>query len=582
MTAARSDQGASSVPPDTGIRGPVLSHAVSQAPSQRRILGSHATPEAVAGLLVEVGLARLGRLPTFVVDPSCGAGSFLLAAAEVLVARGVEPAAVLRSLGGFDVDPVALEHCREALRRWGVAHGVADPTGLRVMDHDPLEEATPFGGQVDLVVGNPPFLAQRTADTARCETRRIALRSRFGDLGPYLDDSAAFLLVASELLAPGGVCVMIQPQSFLSARDSAAVRDRLLSTNRLVALWADDARHFDADVEVCAPVLRRTPDRPGSDPPHPEGAESAERSVSVHWGLSGTSRTAPLPPPGGSWGSVLATALGVPSPPFDVVGSGGVRIGEVASVTAGFRDEFYALARASRVKGEPGWLPKSPRLVTCGMIDLARLDDMTPRRLAGRRVVAPRLDLDALADDAPRIATWVTDRSVPKTLVATQTRVLEVVADPTGDLVPVTPVISVEPLAGSDVDAWHLTAALSAPSVAAKAASELAGSGLSSGVMRVTASWVRSVELPTDSVAWSEGSAVVRALQSCSLAERRPLLVALGGLMDRAYRSASDPEVLAWWLERADRRPAESARFGARGETGSEKGFDPEGSERVS
>jgi predicted RNA methylase len=531
-----------------GARAPIAAHAASLTPARRRALGSHATPGPLARTLVEVALAHLGRTPRLVVDPACGAGSFLLAAADALAARGVAADEVVRDrLAGCDVDPSAVAHGREALRRWARDHGVRGPVDPLLVEHDALVEPTPFTRRADLVVGNPPFLAQRTADTARDGRRRAALRSRFGDLGAYVDDAAAFLLVGVEQLAPGGVALLIQPQSVLAARDATAVRARLLERCSLVGLWADDARHFAAEVDVCAPIVR-------------EGSGAA--SVELRWGpdarLSGT---AALPAPD-SWGSLLATAIGVPAV-SEGLGRGARTVGDVAEVTAGFRDEFYALAAAARSVGEPGWRSDAPRLVTVGMIDVCRLDTATSRRLGGRRVREPRLDRDALERAAPRVAAWVAARAVPKVLVATQTKVVEAVADPTGDLVPVTPVVTVEPRPDADVDVWHLVAALSAPAIAAAVAGRHAGSGLSLGSIRPSASSVRSLPLPLDAVAWSEGAEIARALHGEDGPSRRASLRRLGEAMARAHGGTADTALLDWWCERADRDPGRRTGRGA-------------------
>ena len=60
-------------------------------------------------------------------------------------------------------------------------------------------------------------------------------------------------------------------------------------------------------------------------------------------------------------------------------------------------------------------------------------------------VIQRSLDVDSLQTDAPAVARWARKRQVPKVLVATQTRVLEAVADLDGQMVPVTPTVSVEP-----------------------------------------------------------------------------------------------------------------------------------------
>jgi len=528
----------------TTARALIDRHGSTLSAERRRELGSHPTPEPLARVLVEVAIDHLGHVPGLVVDPSCGAGSFLLAAADALVERGVPPAEVPGRLAGCDADPAAVVHCREALRRWSAERGVTDLAAGDVRILDPLAEATPWGGRVDLVVGNPPFLAQRTSDTARDDAARDGLQRRFGVLGPYTDTSAAFLLVASELLDAEGVAVMIQPQSFLAARDSEAVRDLLSTRTRLVALWADDGRHFDAEVDVCAPVLRRT--------------ATTEHRVQLRWGP--TARLighGSLPLPGTSWAPLLAAGLGLPDDDGGTASSDDVgdrsTLGDVATTAAGFRDEFYALAAAARSCGDAGWSARAAPLVTVGMVDVARIDRRTPRRFGGRRVSDPRLDRRALRRDAPRVAEWVRRRAVPKVLVATQTKVIEAAADPTGRLVPVTPVVSVEPRPDSGIDVWDVLAVLSAPPVALDVARSAAGSGLSTRAVRVSAAGLRSVALPLAVDAWRVGALRARELQGAPPHARREGLRRLGESMCIAYGVDPAGQVLDWWLSHAER-----------------------------
>ncbi|MBS1836646.1 MAG: hypothetical protein JST64_03015 [Actinobacteria bacterium] len=396
-------------------------------------------------------------------------------------------------------------------------------------------------------MGNPPFLAQRTRDTARDEAGRDAIRHRFGTLGPYVDAAASFLLVAVELLGPEGVAVMIQPQSVLAARDAATVRDRVLLDAALVSLWADDGRHFDAAVDVCAPVLRRT------------SGDAGPARVELRWGPTASDGgDAPVPAHGESWAPLLATGLGVPAARIEASRRGGsaagadaaATIGDVAHVTAGFRDEFYALASSARCRGDEGWSAGASPLVTVGMLDVATMDRRSPRRLGGRTVVDPRLDRRALRRRAPRVAEWVGARSVPKVMVATQTRIPEAVADPTGRFVPVTPVVSVEPGGAAVVDVWDLLAVISSPPVAAHLVRSAAGSGLSVRSVRISAASLRSVPLPGDRRAWSHGATLIRDLQQRPTRARVERFRAFGEVMCDAYAVERAEELVGWWSDR--------------------------------
>ena len=525
----------------TTARALVDRHEHGQSDEDRRRLGSHATPASLARVLVDVAFGTLGRIPRLVADPACGAGAFLLAAADALAAAGVAPVDVVsQRVVGCDVDPVAVAAARAALNCWAEEHGI--PSGSvapRVRVADALIEDPEWAGAVDVVVGNPPFLAQRTSDTARSSADRAAVRARYGEVGPYTDASALFLLCAVDLLAADGVAVLIQPQSVLSARDAGPVRRRVIDEASLAGLWGSGRRHFGADVDVCAPVLRRS---------------RAAGPVELRWGenarVVGTARS---PEAGESWGPLLARCLDVPEVPE----LRGRPLGEVATTTAGFRDEFYALAAAARDPGEQGWSAHAPRLVTVGMIQPGRLTWGTEaRRLGGRQVIAPRLDRHALQRDAPRVATWAAHRLRPKVLVATQTRVVEAVVDPAGDCVPVTPTISVEPLVedarGRPVpDVWALAAALLAPPVAAAAAATSLGSGLSVGSIRWSARAVREVALPTDRRSWGDGTRLVKELAAARPDAIAGILRAMAPVLCRAYDLPADHPSAGWWLERA-------------------------------
>ncbi len=509
--------------------------------------------------MLDLALDALGRTPATVCDPSCGAGAFLVAAADTLVARGVPALEVVTErLHGLDVDAAAVAAARTVLARWAAQHGaIVEPGRIGVHHGDALSleprrwPGRPAGGY-DLVVGNPPFLSQLSSATSRDDDRRRHLGERFSVVGAYTDDAALFLLAGVDLVAPGGVVALVQPQSVLSARDAGVVRDRVLQDAELAGLWAHGGSPFpDAEVEVCAPVLRRR--RPGDD----DGAGTCE----VRWehGATAHRSVARAPSRGERWGTMLAPALGVPDTPTVV----GPTLGTVATATAGFRDEFYALADCLAVvpsaeephaAGDPG--TRLPRLLSVGMIDPVQCRwALGEHRIAGRRIRAPRVDLDELAHRHPRVGRWAAARLVPKVLVATQTKVVEALADPDGDAVPLTPVISVEPLPGAGLDVWHLVAALSAPPVAAAAVREHVGAGRSSGVLRWSARAVLQAALPVDDELWARGAALSRALQELPLdGARDPLLDELAVVMTRAHGLSGEHPVVSWWSMRRPRR----------------------------
>lgn len=453
--------------------------------------------ELVARVLPDRAAAELGP----VVDPACGGGVFLLAAADRLRALGWAGSEVLARLRGSDVDATAVAVTEAALWWWSARAGAPTrPRHLTVAD----ALLSPCARAAGAVVGNPPFLGQLRSATTVDADRRSALRARFGDaVRPYTDPAWLFVLDAVEQVVPGGRVALVQPQSFLAARDAGAVRERIDRGAELEHTVVDDGTAFDAAVSVCAPVLRRR---------------------------------AAGPCPGNDWVRPLADATGVPHVDLRAHGV----LGEIATLHAGFRDEYYGLTDAVReADGDPGG---HPRLVTAGAIDPLRVLDR-PQRFAGRRWQRPVVDVSALGGRAAR---WAAVQDGPKVLVATQTRVLESVADPTGALLGSVPVLCIRP--NDPADLWRVLAALQAPAASAWLFRRSAGTALSAGACRPTAALLSTMPVPSRGAAWDDAAAAARA--ASELGDPADVCAALA---DRAY-GVTDPVLTQWWTERRPRR----------------------------
>jgi hypothetical protein len=338
------------------------------------------------------------------------------------------------------------------------------------------------------VVGNPPFASPLRTGGA-------------GGLGPYTDLAGRFLVRSMEAVRPGGRVGLVQPQSVLTARDAAGVRDAV--GDQLRALWVAEARVFAASTHVVAVVAERG---------------SSAGPVDLYGGAD----VSPRGRASGSWGHLAARVRGLP----EVDLGDGPTVGSMATATAGFRAQFYGIVDHVREGGD------GPPLVTVGLVDpLHCAWGERSTRIGGRAWEHPTLDLDALE---PGLQTWFRARQVPKLLVATQTKVVEVVVDETGELLPSVPVISVEAPADR---LWDLAAALSAPPVTAWVLERTLGSGLSADAVRLSATLVTQVPLPTDEAAWSDATAALRAGD----------LDAFAPLACRAYGTE---DLSDWWRSR--------------------------------
>lgn len=476
------------------LLGPDLVGQVAEvltAPDARRSGGVHYTPARVADRLA-AEVVEPALPPTSVCDPAVGGGAFLLAVARRLLGAGVAAGPVMERLAGVDVEPLAVAATESALSLLAAEHGVrAVPSGLAVADalRLPVERfpERPESGY-DLVIGNPPFGGQLKGETRRASAEQAAMKARFGTAaGAYTDRSSLFLLLALELVRDGGRVQLILPRSALVARDAGLSRERLLHDASLDSVWVDEEKSFDAAVRVCALTATR-------------GGTSRTTSVSAGANRPAVRVAAPREDEAGSgWGALLAALAGVPA-----VELAGPTLGSVASATAGFRQQYYGLVPYVRERTEGDGMP----LVTSGLIQPAELMwGKASCRFARRRWTAPVVDHDALRADDPQLGEWLEARRRPKLLVASQTRIIEAVADPVGHLVPSVPVVSVEPADPRDL--WRVAAALLSPVVSAWMLHHRAGSGLSGDTVRVSARSVTDLPLPTDPQRWDEAAELV-------------------------------------------------------------------------
>jgi len=458
-------------------------------PQRRRQLGAWYTPDDLVAQVVAAALDGAVLVPQRVLDPACGDGRFLAAVRVALAARGHAV-----QVCGVDVDTGALQ---EARRRLGVD---AELIHADALDHRWGER------RFDLVIGNPPFLSPLTAGN----TPRGASRT-----SPYADTAVAFWRLAHELAEPrGGRVAFVLPTSVLASRDAGAVRDDIAGRASWRWWWWAETPVFpDAQVITGAMVTECGAVR-----------QPVRRQVGTTF-----EPLAPVTPPDEvtpSWGWLVADALGLPALPAGCLATTGV-LGDHAVARGDFRDQYYGLVAAVVEAGD------GPPFVTSGLIDPGRCHwGDRPVRFAGQRFERPTVDLGRLS---PPMSQWARRRLTPKVVVASQTRMIEAVADPEGRWLPGVPVISVLPHHGADV--WAVTAVLCSPAASLWLAHRAAGTGRSAQVVRVAAPVLAQVPWPAGDLV-----AAAAAMEAGDLdAAARATLTAYG-----VGGTVAD-EWTAWW-----------------------------------
>lgn len=419
--------------------------------------------------------------PVRVLDPACGDGRFLEAVRVRLHLDGYSVRAT-----GCDIDPEALA-------------GIAHPS-VRTIEADAL--SYDWGDErFDIVIGNPPFLSQMAAETARGGS------SVHGG-GPYANAAAEFLALAVGLADPDGSAVgLVLPQSILAARDAGPVRahvDRLAA--HTWSWWRQDQRRlFDAAVNVCALGFRR----PACD------------------------RDRPF-----EWTKVVTETLGIPALDASMIDADGT-LAHRAELNANFRDEYYALVPAVSDDAE------GPRFITSGLIDPGRsMWGERPVKFAKRTFRHPRVDLSKLDG---RFPDWARRKLVPKVLVANQTSQVEAVADVEGDWLPGVPITAVTPLS-TDSDPIRtireIEALLTSPVASAWCWHVGGGTGMSSSTVRVTPAILGQVPWPAASLGDAVTAMASGDIEAC------------GAAVVDAFGLTGEPaaELLGWWRAGLPRR----------------------------
>jgi hypothetical protein len=226
-------------------------------------------------------------------------------------------------------------------------------------------------------------------------------------------------------------------------------------------------------------------------------------------------------------------------------------LGDVAEVTAGFRDEYYGLVPLVREAASES--DEAMPLITAGVLDWGRCRwGERSTRFAKQPWQAPVVDTALTPDDRTTIVRaglrWTERHRCPKILVASQTRVVEAAVDEDGRWVPSVPVVSVVPKDPDDL--WRLAAAISSPAATAWLFRRAPGTALGKGALKIAAGDLAALPVPAPSNAesWTAAAAALRtyACDDPTESAQARFAQAAGAMY------GSSPELVAWWQSRLD------------------------------
>lgn len=207
--------------------------------------GQFFTPTEAVRWLVDAVDPRPGEN---IIDPACGAGSFLSFAARHLKAHGVAPGAISNSIYGIDKDKNLSRLAKAHL----LIHGV---NASNVVCADSIDNVMSTGGTVpfamedhfDVVLANPPFGAKiRIGSEATLSKFDLAWKwKKDATTGRFVKTNqrnskptpqVLFLELCIRLLKPGGRMGIVVPESMIASTTGSYVPQYLLEHTNVLGV----------------------------------------------------------------------------------------------------------------------------------------------------------------------------------------------------------------------------------------------------------------------------------------------------------------------------------------------------------
>jgi len=227
-----------------------LPELVVDAPAARKARGAYFTPPALANFLAR--WAVHGNRSARVLDPTCGEGVFLLAAARELRHLGTVEERLDDQVFGVDLHGESLEETTRLLEEEGLDANVIASDFFELA---PPSELFSSFGPFDAVIGNPPFVRyQQHVGQARRLSARAALRQGVR-LSGLASSWAALPVHAGAFLVPEGRMAMVLPAELLTVGYAEPVRQWMRRRFASVKLVFFERRQFADALENVVLVL---------------------------------------------------------------------------------------------------------------------------------------------------------------------------------------------------------------------------------------------------------------------------------------------------------------------------------------
>jgi len=216
----------------------------------RKARGAFFTPPVIVEFLT--AFAARGDRTAKILDPTCGDGEFLLAAAQRLATLGCDTASMDEQLFGIDVHGPSLAAASARLEGAGF--------DARLLEHDLFEVPTPMQlgcpmPKMDAVVGNPPFVRYQDHNGLNRKRSASAALEQGVRLSGLASSWASVLVHSSAFLRPEGRLAMVLPAELLTVNYAEPIRRWLRRRFAGVTLVMFERLQFEDVLEKVVLVL---------------------------------------------------------------------------------------------------------------------------------------------------------------------------------------------------------------------------------------------------------------------------------------------------------------------------------------
>ena len=197
-----------------------------------KTLGQVFTPPYIVEMMLNLPQNQTLRNKK-ILEAGCGDGAFLVQIVRKYIKQYLQDSSDLSALKaeleqniiGIDIDSEAIAKCRLSLDNIAHEFGLSG-IAWNLQNGDFLELWQSYKGQIDLMIGNPPYIrAHNLKENARKLTK-----------GGMSDLFLIFFGLGFECLKDGGALTFITPSSWLNSKAGADLRNQIKTQRHLVTL----------------------------------------------------------------------------------------------------------------------------------------------------------------------------------------------------------------------------------------------------------------------------------------------------------------------------------------------------------